>query len=444
MIVKELTIDEFINTRYRDYAIYTLESRGIPSFYDSLTNVQRIILLNTPNKVTPTLSVIGDCFKDGYHHGDQSLTKSINRMTKKYNCSYSILNGYGFFGNMIGTEQAAPRYTSIKINNKIYEILNKFKYLNVKNSHNNYDELFLDVPIGLLTFILGISVGYQSKILPRKFEDIVNFLNGKKTALKPFFNEFTGKITNYNGLKNVWLLESIVDVDEKNHTLHIKNLVPLLKYDTLLSKLNHILEDCNFKIENKSKDNVDIKLKINENWDFLKEKIINYTKLIVKENIVFIKDGKVLEYDCIENYLIDFKNNIKNVNLKNIQYILTERMKDLEFNLIKKDFYDFIFEKKRKDNEIQEYINKYSIDIKNKIDNIKLVKLNKDEYLENEEKINSLKTLIIETKKQISFLKKDIEQTDFSLNNNKNKLLTLIEDENINSDIEVFIDYEDE
>lgn len=65
-----LPISRFIDTKYRDYALYVVSSRGIPSFYDALTPVQRYILKNTPPSYIKTLSVVGESIKDGYHHGD--------------------------------------------------------------------------------------------------------------------------------------------------------------------------------------------------------------------------------------------------------------------------------------------------------------------------------------------------------------------------------------
>lgn len=66
----KLPISKFVDTRYRDYAVYVLESRGIPSFYDSLTPVQRYILMNAPTSYQKTLTLVGKAIQDGYHHGD--------------------------------------------------------------------------------------------------------------------------------------------------------------------------------------------------------------------------------------------------------------------------------------------------------------------------------------------------------------------------------------
>lgn len=66
-----LTISDQINHNYREYALYVLQSRGIPNFYDSLTPVQRIILENSPNSFSKTIGVVGEVIRTGlYHHGD--------------------------------------------------------------------------------------------------------------------------------------------------------------------------------------------------------------------------------------------------------------------------------------------------------------------------------------------------------------------------------------
>lgn len=68
---KEITITEQIDEDYRSYALYVIQSRGIPNFYDSLTPVQRLILLNAPTNFKKTVGVVGEVFATGlYHHGD--------------------------------------------------------------------------------------------------------------------------------------------------------------------------------------------------------------------------------------------------------------------------------------------------------------------------------------------------------------------------------------
>ena len=66
-----INITDQINQRYREYALYVLQSRGIPNFYDSLTPVQRIILQNSPTSFNKTIGLVGEVIRTGlYHHGD--------------------------------------------------------------------------------------------------------------------------------------------------------------------------------------------------------------------------------------------------------------------------------------------------------------------------------------------------------------------------------------
>ncbi len=71
MNIKKRKITNFINEDYKQYAIYTISSRGIPNVSDSLTPVQRMIVLHAPKTYQKTLSLVGEIFKTGrYHHGD--------------------------------------------------------------------------------------------------------------------------------------------------------------------------------------------------------------------------------------------------------------------------------------------------------------------------------------------------------------------------------------
>jgi len=69
--LNKLSITDQINTQYREYALYVLQSRGIPNFYDFLTPVQRLILQNSPSRFNKTVGLVGEVIKTGfYHHGD--------------------------------------------------------------------------------------------------------------------------------------------------------------------------------------------------------------------------------------------------------------------------------------------------------------------------------------------------------------------------------------
>ena len=166
-----------LNSEYKDFCLYVIESRGIPSAIDSLTPVQRLILSNAQPHLEKTLSLSGRCISDGYHHGDSSLNGAIGNLAKSYLASYPILEMSGFAGNQVAPNPASPRYTQVKLNSKINTILKQYAPL------NKYDEntearfpLNVEFPIGLLNLTLGIAVGFATSILPRDFKEIEKFL----------------------------------------------------------------------------------------------------------------------------------------------------------------------------------------------------------------------------------------------------------------------------
>ena len=204
---KNLNITDQINNQYRSYALYVLQSRGIPNFYDALTPVQRLILENSPAKFNKTVGLVGEVIKTGlYHHGDQSLSGAISKLARPFGCSYPILEGDGFFGSPVNPSPSAPRYTSVKINTKIKDIIAKNYDLNEKNEEGGHDWIHTEFPLGLLTHVVGIAVGYRSNILPRKYEDVAEYLEGQSKLLKPYFKDFSGKISKFQNEESSWLI----------------------------------------------------------------------------------------------------------------------------------------------------------------------------------------------------------------------------------------------
>lgn len=197
--MKKIRISNYLNKDYRDFALYTISSRGIPNVNDCLTPGQRIILLYAPKTFHKTLSLVGDVMKSGhYRHGDNSISNTIMKMARAFQSSESILEGDGFFGSVTNHNSAAARYTSIKINPKVTKILDDYKHLNEKNVEGSIDILTTKVPIGLLGISLGIAVGFATKILPRNLDEMVKYLNGKKANLNPFFQDWDGEVAKFD------------------------------------------------------------------------------------------------------------------------------------------------------------------------------------------------------------------------------------------------------
>ena len=380
-----LPISKFIDSKFRDYAVYVLESRGIPSFYDALTPVQRFILKNSPTSFNKTLTVVGKCFQDGYHHSDNPLAGAINKLTRPFGNAMQILEGYGFFGTEVSPSPAAARYTSVRLSSTANSILNKYSYLTTKKPDEPYDPFWMDIPLGLVMPIVGIAVGYKTTILPRKLRDIQDFLEGKRKSVKPYFEGFNGSIEKYKSIDKAWVISSTITVEGKK--IMIREIPPILKYDSVLKKLDNLINrfESNIRIINNSNVKVNIDIVYNGRSTNEFEDILKYVNktfsIIVTENPVYIKDSQVLTYDSVEQYLEDYKWQVVRLKLKNTEYERNQLDFELRFNYAKELFIDFILKKKRNDYEITDWLKKYDKEICDRLERMTARKFTIDELL---------------------------------------------------------------
>jgi len=443
-INKTITISEQIDVQFRNYALYVIQSRGIPNFYDSLTPVQRLILEYSPTTLKKTIGVIGEVFSTGlYHHGDMSMSKAISKLAKPFGCSDQILIGDGFFGSPVNPSPAAPRYTQIKISPKYRSIIEKYSDLNEKNEEGGHDWLHVDYPIGLSTHVVGIAVGYSSVILPRKPEEVVAYLDGNKSKkLKPYFRGFNGKITKLDSLKSSWLIEGEVEVDVPSRTFKINSISPLQRYETFFSRINNVLNrsGLNYKLENFSTDEVKMVIKLRcleGEFKDLSVLLAKETKQIVTENLIFVKDGSVLEYDSIENYLEDFIVHRERTFLKRFEKDLVYLEDDLSYLEAKLIFLKFMQEKKREIKEIQDFIKGFPSKISRRLESISLIKLNKEEIISTELEIKQRKIDIKDKNKEIK--EQSVKLKEAEKNNSLSKKMikkstSLLENNAVNND----------
>jgi topoisomerase-4 subunit A len=406
-----LPISKHIDVNYRNYALYVLEQRGIPSYYDGLTNVQRLILHNAPQTFDKTMTLVGSCFKAGYHHGDSSLIGAINKLARNFNCAEVLLDGDGFFGTPLNNEPAAARYTSVKLNNEVSKIIKEHHFLDSKNDDGFWNPLWLNQPLGLDTMIIGIAVGYKTVVLPRNRKHVSDFLEGKRKTLKPFFKGFTGKISKIKDLERSWLFEGNVEITERLRSVYISDLPPLMKYKSFLKKLDKVLEFFDFKVEiiNNSSTNIDLTLNFRgsiHDWNEFKEKILNSTRMIVTEKPVFIKDGLVIEYDKIEDYLNDFKYRVAQLNVEKTKYFLEQIKNKISFNEAKLLYLMFMLKQKRTLDDIEKFLNRFPNEITNRLESILLKQLNDKEILKTKELIKESKKEKIKLTKELNKLEK--------------------------------------
>lgn len=329
------------------------------------------------------MSVVGSAISAGYHSGDASLVSTINRLARPFNCSEPIMLGDGFFGCPVSPNAASARYTSVKMNPKMRTIVDKYYHLNQKNEEELYDKLVVDLPFGLSAGVMGIAVGYKSTILPRKIEDIQDFFDGKRKSVNPHFKGFTGSVSKH-GNNKTWLVEGKIKIDEQKREIHITSLPPLIKFDSFLKKASAILNGIDFEFINNSSDEVDLMITVSKRedsdlWQEVKSQIEKSTKIIVHESIVFIRNKTVIEYERLEDYLLDFKDEIEKTKLHHLDWTVIKETDELNFLRAKLEYLKFMVAKKRTDKEIDEFLKKFEKRISSRLDSIKLRQLSNEE-----------------------------------------------------------------
>jgi gas vesicle protein len=316
------------------------------------------------------------------------------------------------------------------------EIITKNSDLNEKNEEGGHNWIHTEVPIGLLTHTIGIAVGYRSNILPRKYEDIVEYLGGASKVLKPFFKDFGGKISKYMDGENTWLIESIFSTDVNKKIINIADLPPVMRYDSFINKLEIRLAKSGFdyKLENRSKIKCDLSIQIKgavtkDEFNALALNISKLTKMIVKEDIIYIKDGNVMEFTSVKEYLDHFKGHLELVRLKRLIRNVENDTREQEYLEAKVLFLIFMMEKKRKNEEIVKFIANFVNSISVRLQRIEIVKLSPESLKQTRDEIETLKKNILKIKREIKEQEKIYKKISTDIHKNNKSISKKIQNE---------------
>lgn len=339
MLQKSIT--QFLSNEYKDFALYVLEGRAIPSVIDGFKITQRKILHgctliwktgSEKNLKIFQLSgfIAANVF---YHHGDTSLSNAIINMAQKFKNNSPLLEEDGQFGSLRSPQAGAPRYIGTKLSNTFRLIYKDSDLLEFKQEEGESIEptFFLPiVPTILINGGSGIAVGFASNILNRNIVDIIDAcikeLNGKKyNTIKPSLNGFKGEYIQDIENPKKWTIKGKFERNNTS-TVTINELPPSMtyeKYEEILDKL----------VENKDIVSYDDNCKDN----------VNYVIKFTRNSLSSIEDDKLikllkLEESETENFnTLDEFGKLKifeNVN-EIITYFINFRLK---YYQIRKDF----------------------------------------------------------------------------------------------------------
>lgn len=198
------SLKDVINYEYREFALYTVENRAIPSCIDGLKPVQRKVLyamLEEYKGRKTKIAELGSIAKFGYHHGEQSAMMTAIGMAASYNNNVPLFTADGNFGTRLVPSASAPRYIFALKSDLFGKFFTDFEVCDPSIEPDDPEpQTYLPlIPWVLVNGISGIAVGFATKIMPHQPKDLIKsclaVLKGKKQpSLTPSFPEFTGEV----------------------------------------------------------------------------------------------------------------------------------------------------------------------------------------------------------------------------------------------------------
>ncbi len=252
---QERTVSDFFDNELRNYALYTVENRAIPSLIDGFKPSQRKIA-HTANQVWKTgkekpmkVFQLGGLAASMtmFHHG--SLDGTIIGMTQDFKNSMPIFQGVGQFGSLRSPEAGAPRYVGVKFNENFRLLYQDFDLVTeqVEEGEKIEPKFFLPIiPAVLLNGGSGIAVGFATNILNRHPADLVracmSVLNGKKCPeIKPWINGFSGTFNRVPDAPKSWLIKGCYSI-KNTSTVVITEIPPGFTYEKYETHLENLIQ----------------------------------------------------------------------------------------------------------------------------------------------------------------------------------------------------------
>lgn len=369
----EKTITQFLSVEYKDFAMYSIEGRAIPSCIDGFKPSQRKVIhvanqiWKTGNeKVLKIFQLSGKVASDVfYHHGDASLNSAIINMAQKFKNNAPLLEEDGQFGSLRSPQAGAPRYIGTKLSDNFRLMYKDFDLLNYKEEEGEKiePEFFLPIiPTVLINGSSGIAVGFATNILNRDVKSVtdscIKILTGKKIEeIAPSLREFTGDFVQDTENHKRWIIRGKIE-RLNTSTVKITELPPSMtfeKYEDLLDKLCETKEIVSY--DDNCKDSIEYIIKFTRS-DLEKatdEKLIKMFKLEEASTEIFStldENGKLKIFETTSEIIEYFVNFRLSYYHKRKEFMLAKMNHDLKILSNRGRFIKAILDEKLKINNV--------------------------------------------------------------------------------------------
>lgn len=378
-------ISDVIDTEYKEYALYTIENRALPSYCDGFKPVHKKLLYamikhfrGKKIKVAELGTSIASVAS--YHHGEASSMAATITLTADWNNVVPLFRGHGNFGSRLIQEAAAPRYIFCDLNPDFYKYFMDFDAVTPnKDIESPEPQQYLPIiPWILVNGIEGIAVGFACKFLSHDPKELA------KACILAVNNELSDdycipvKLPAFNGeiiqdttnriisrgiiervKRNTWLISEVPwGYDREKFFNHLDKMLDQRK----ISDFEDRCDDSGFKFEIKMDGECDAKCSENPIEYFKLERAIseNYTALDENGNII-IFNNKV---EIIRRFV---KFRIGKVK-EQIEFDIAKLKVDLHWYTAKRQFISDVLDKKidlliyKKATLLDYCINEYALD----------------------------------------------------------------------------------
>ncbi len=189
-----LTLADYAQTAYLEYALSVVKGRALPDVCDGQKPVQRRILYSMERmglgyggangtvgaKPVKSARVVGDVLGRFHPHGDQAAYDALVRMAQDFSQRYPLIDGQGNFGSRDGDGAAAMRYTEARLARITQLLLSEIDEGTV-DFIPNYDgsteeprQLPARLPFVLLNGASGIAVGLATEIPSHNLREVAD------------------------------------------------------------------------------------------------------------------------------------------------------------------------------------------------------------------------------------------------------------------------------
>jgi DNA gyrase/topoisomerase IV subunit A len=262
--ITDVNVYDFLNTDVKDYALYVLRTRALPSLMDGMRIGARKILWAAikgeliKGKKMKFTTFMGAAMGIHYLHGDSSIKKTIEQLSSKHTIKYPPLNVLGQMPSLRDTKTStASRYLDIKIGDYIDIFTKDINLLTILVDEGEKIEplhLLPIIPVQLLYRTNSPGFGFSYRAMSYSLDNIIDnciyhLLHGNCNdannpyILKPDIIDIKPDNIIFNASKNSWYNIGEYQLNFEKDVLLVNDLPYNIQFTQFEEHLDYLKEN---------------------------------------------------------------------------------------------------------------------------------------------------------------------------------------------------------